>query len=430
MKLINRYILRESTLYTLVALLAFSGIFLTVQMLQLASLIINRGVEIIQITLVFLALIPTFLEMAIPLSALLGVMMAFARLSGDSEVIIMRASGIAIQQLIVPIIVFSSILIATGLYVSLVLRPWGYKTLSSTLFEIARTRTSAGLNEVVFNQLGNLTLYAESINHQSGELSGVLIDDLREREGRKVITGRTGRLTSSERDRTIRLELSDGHIHEIIGGKYILTDFNRNTLILDSSEIFNPEARQRERRSREMSLAEIGNEMMAYRLALLSVPLPEEENLSAPLPEEENLRDRVEELQLLSARDLTRRLRRLETERAMRFSMPFASLILALVALPLGIQPPRTQKTWGTGLSAALGMCVFVFYYGTLSIGVALAENSYLNSYLAVWLPNFLSLAIALYALERVSSEKWSSILDGVDKVIPKIVKRRFTSGR
>jgi lipopolysaccharide export system permease protein len=413
-----------------VALLAFSGIFLTVQMLQLASLIINRGVEIIQITLVFLALIPTFLEMAIPLSALLGVMMAFARLSGDSEVIIMRASGIAIQQLIVPIIVFSSILIATGLYVSLVLRPWGYKTLSSTLFEIARTRTSAGLNEVVFNQLGNLTLYAESINHQSGELSGVLIDDLREREGRKVITGRTGRLTSSERDRTIRLELSDGHIHEIIGGKYILTDFNRNTLILDSSEIFNPEARQRERRSREMSLAEIGNEMMAYRLALLSVPLPEEENLSAPLPEEENLRDRVEELQLLSARDLTRRLRRLETERAMRFSMPFASLILALVALPLGIQPPRTQKTWGTGLSAALGMCVFVFYYGTLSIGVALAENSYLNSYLAVWLPNFLSLAIALYALERVSSEKWSSILDGVDKVIPKIVKRRFTSGR
>jgi len=429
-KLINRYILRESTLYTLVALLAFSGIFLTVQMLQLASLIINRGVEIIQITLVFLALIPTFLEMAIPLSALLGVMMAFARLSGDSEVIIMRASGIAIQQLIVPIIVFSSILIATGLYVSLVLRPWGYKTLSSTLFEIARTRTSAGLNEVVFNQLGNLTLYAESINHQSGELSGVLIDDLREREGRKVITGRTGRLTSSERDRTIRLELSDGHIHEIIGGKYILTDFNRNTLILDSSEIFNPEARQRERRSREMSLAEIGNEMMAYRLALLSVPLPEEENLSAPLPEEENLRDRVEELQLLSARDLTRRLRRLETERAMRFSMPFASLILALVALPLGIQPPRTQKTWGTGLSAALGMCVFVFYYGTLSIGVALAENSYLNSYLAVWLPNFLSLAIALYALERVSSEKWSSILDGVDKVIPKIVKRRFTSGR
>jgi len=442
LKIITRYILGEIFICFSVCLLAFTGILLTVQMLRLANLIINKGVEFQQILTVFISIIPTFLEIAIPLATLLGVMLAFARLSGDSEIVVIRASGISIKQLIKPVFAFGLAVGLLSLLVSLQLRPWGFQKLSSTLFEIARTRSTAGLDEIVFNKLGNLTLYAEEINNQTGELSRVLIDDKRN-EGRNVITGATGRIVSNARDQTITLHLYDGDIHELIDGKYVLTNFTRNSLVMDSNEIFDPDAGAQVKRFKEMTLAElnegirIGGEILrgeiqrptsAYQepdyeaispTSMINTETPESE-----APEEEALAKEINELLLMSDRDLRHRISRMQTERGMRFSMPFASFILALIAMPLGVQPPRTQKTWGTGISAVLGMGVFILYYGTLSVGVALAESGGMNSLVALWVPNLLVTVLAVFMLKQVGSEKWQSIIHGIDLILHAVVKK------
>ena len=80
MKILSRYVLKEIASFFAISLLTFTGLLLTIRMLRLTSLIVNRGVEIGQIATVFLAIIPTFLEIALPMSTLLGVMLAFARL--------------------------------------------------------------------------------------------------------------------------------------------------------------------------------------------------------------------------------------------------------------------------------------------------------------------------------------------------------------
>ena len=98
-RILSRYIFFESLHYFGISLFAFTALLLTLRMLKFASLIINKGVEFSQIASVFIAIIPTFLEIAIPLSVLLGVMLAFARLSGDSEIVVMRASGISLYQI-------------------------------------------------------------------------------------------------------------------------------------------------------------------------------------------------------------------------------------------------------------------------------------------------------------------------------------------
>ena len=81
MRLIPRYIFTECLIFFGISLAAFTGVLLTIRMLQFASLIINKGVEPGQIGMVFLAIVPTFLEIALPLAVLLGVMLCFARLS-------------------------------------------------------------------------------------------------------------------------------------------------------------------------------------------------------------------------------------------------------------------------------------------------------------------------------------------------------------
>ncbi|NDG65073.1 MAG: LptF/LptG family permease, partial [Planctomycetes bacterium] len=78
-------------------------------------------------------------ELAIPMATLLGVMLAFSRLSGDSELVVLRASGISLYQLLTPIVPLALLLGGLALIVSTQLKPWGHRTLSATLFEIAKS---------------------------------------------------------------------------------------------------------------------------------------------------------------------------------------------------------------------------------------------------------------------------------------------------
>ena len=87
-----------------------------------------------QIATVFVAIIPAFLELAIPLATLLGIMLAFARLSGDSEIVVIRASGISLGQLIKPVVIFGLFASLLTLWVSFEHRPWGYRQLSKEPF--------------------------------------------------------------------------------------------------------------------------------------------------------------------------------------------------------------------------------------------------------------------------------------------------------
>jgi lipopolysaccharide export LptBFGC system permease protein LptF len=119
-----------------------------------------------------------------------------------------------------------------------------------------------------------------------------------------------------------------------------------------------------------------------------------------------------------SAQDLKKRYNKLRTELGRRFSMPYAAFILALVAMPLGIHPARAQRTWGVGLSATLGLAVFVFYYALLSIGVALGENGIVNPYLGLWLPNIAATLVAAFCLYKVCTEQWQSITHGLEEIV------------
>ena len=83
MKIISNYIFKEIFIYFSICLVTFTSLILTTRILKFTNLIVNKGVDILQVAKVFLAIIPTFLEIALPLSVLLGVMLAFARLSGD-----------------------------------------------------------------------------------------------------------------------------------------------------------------------------------------------------------------------------------------------------------------------------------------------------------------------------------------------------------
>lgn len=412
MKVLNKYIFREAASYFFIALSAFTAVLLTIRMLRFATLIVDKGVEFSQIGLVFLAIIPTFLEIAIPLSALLGVMLAYARLSGDSEIVVLRASGISLYQLVVPTFLFGLCSLIFAFSVSFFLKPKGYQLLSDTLFDIARSKTTSGLEEGVFNRLNVITLYADKIEDASGKLTKILLDDRRDSSSRRIVLASSGVISSDLANKSISIALYDGEIHEKIAGKYTKTDFATNTIRLDASQLLNPGANENTKSTNELSVFQLKEAIDYYKqvsaIAETTDPVLAE-NLPQPHPDW-----LVPEK--ISKRESKRRLSRAEIELGSRYSLPFASLLLAILALPLGIHPSRAQQTWGVGLSAATGMGVFVVYYGLFSVGIVLAQSGAVPGYLALWLPNISVLAVAIFFIRRIGSERWQSVADLFNK--------------
>lgn len=413
MKIVNRYILSEVVQYFIISLFAFVGMLLTIRMIKLASLVINRGVSVDQIAIIFVAVIPTFLEIALPLAALLGTMLAFARLSGDSEIIILRGSGISLRQVIWPIALFGILTTAIGQGTSIYLRPWGFKTLHQGLYQIAKSKSTAGLEQAVFNKLGKMTLYAQVIDHETGELARVVVDDRRTEESRSIIIAQRGMVTSQDQNQTLALHLRDGSIHEKIEGKYVLTKFVENNILLDSDALYGEDEEKKGRRITELSNADL-DRLTADLKSLPAVDIDNPESLK-------KWRDQAgrflpeEEIRSLLPSETTLRITRNKIEHGRRFSLPFASFILALLGMALGIQPARAQRAWGATLSIAIGMLVFVVYYVLFSIGIALAEAHRIAPVIALWGPNFLISGVTFYLLRKIYLEKWISIGSGLE---------------
>lgn len=405
MRILSRYIFLEILVFFSISLATFTGLLLTIRMLRLTSLIINRGVDVAQIAQVFVSIIPTFLEIALPMATLLGVMLAFARMCGDSEIVVMKASGISLLSFLRPITIFAVSIGLLSLLVSQVLRPWGFSSLSIALFNVARSKSTSGLNQGVFNKLGNITLYAEKIDYTTGELSRVLVDDKRPDQERKIVVAKRGRIIGDEETQSLYLLLGDGVAHELLDGKYSRTGFSSNSLNIDADEILKSDQKK------GPAVRELSTAALTKYISTL------DDNLHAT-PTGETVLFRGEEV---PRKEVTKKFRRARVELGQRFSLPFASFVMAFVGMSLGIVSPRTQKTWGAGIAAALGLFVFVSYYSLFSVGVALADGGTIPIWLALWLPNIITSIVAFVFIRNLSLERWNSVPEGLQALLGRI---------
>lgn len=387
MRILNRYLLAECCAAVGLTLIVAVGLFLTARILRLTSFVINKGVALSDVGMMIASLLPTFLELAIPLAVLIGIILAFARMAGDSELVVLRSSGVSIAGLLLPVVLVGGGAALATTVVSHVAKPWGHTTLIATMTQIARERSTATLSSGTFAELGPLTLYAEEVDPQMGTLKNIILDDRRNPTQRSITFAESGSLLSDTSGTAVVISLSNGELHERVNESYFPTRFSANQIVLRADELV-PAETERGRRPRELTSSELRAEIA---------------NLTATITPE-----------TAPPRDTTRRLQRLKNELALRWSLPVGVLVLALLALPLGIQPARSQRSWGISVSLLVGFAGFLLYYATLSLSLALAEANHLPSVLAAWIPNFTVGALALYFLRQIGSERWPSVLEGV----------------
>lgn len=104
MRILRNYILTECLLPFTTSIGVLTGVFLLGYLPQLANNVINKGVSLISVGKIFLYYIPILLGYTLPIACLVTVILTFGRMSSENEILAIRASGIHIRRLIMPLI--------------------------------------------------------------------------------------------------------------------------------------------------------------------------------------------------------------------------------------------------------------------------------------------------------------------------------------
>ncbi|MEK6600683.1 MAG: LPS export ABC transporter permease LptF [Candidatus Binatota bacterium] len=365
---LTAYIISEVLPPFLLGLAAFTLMLLVARILRLVELVVTRGVPFLQIGKLFALILPTFLEMTVPMALLLGIFLGLGRLSGDHELLALKASGISPTQILLPIGTIALFISLITLLLTTLVRPAANLALKKELYNIAKNHVGTALREKVFNDdFPQVLIYVEDVVPPGDTSQGVLIVDRRNPARENIIFGKVALILSDEESKTINLKLFDGAIYEREKKRssFSQTRFNTYDFKLDLEEAFSP-IRKKERGPKEMSLKRLGK----------AIQLKEEQGLSPTA-------ERIELHQ--------------------RFSFAFAPLVLSLLGVSLVLVPTRSRASRSWGFTLCLSW--LLVYYGLLSMGKALGERDILPPALALWIPNIVVGLIAIRLFRKALKE-------------------------
>ncbi len=218
-KKIDRYIFTEVLSPFLAGVFFFLFVFLLFQMLRVAEeLIVNNAPFSLVVKLLW-ALLVNFLPLGIPIAFLMGVLFAFSRLSGDSEIVAMKASGMSLLSISRPVIFLSFLVAGVSLLLTLNWAPWSESAMRNVMLKIGSRRFASAINEGTFTKgFFNLLIFAEKVNNRAGRMEKVFIYDERDEKHPLTVVSKTGeliRVQSNEDDLGgLVMQLQDGSIHQ------------------------------------------------------------------------------------------------------------------------------------------------------------------------------------------------------------------------
>lgn len=358
MRILTRYILKEISTHAALWLVAFTFVIFifTPHVTRLMELAVSHDLPARE-TLKLLALpLPGILVLTIPMAVLVGTLIGLSRMSADGEVVAARASGLGLSQFTVPVGMLAVAGLAAASWMSLDLGPKAGAALNRREGALA---SSQGLHEiqprVFIEQFPNWLLYIQDVTGPRPDLKGVFAANTSVQNAPKITLAESGELVNDPEHGRLVLHLEHGATHEIDPahpGEYSVGSFEATDIPLP---IERGGALTERRTPATLAVAEL--------VGLAASP-------------QEGPAARV--------------------ELHYRFALPFASLVLALVGIPLGLSSRRGGKSVGVMFTMLL---VFI-YYILMALGLGFARQGKVPPLIGLWSANALFAAAGIIALK------------------------------
>jgi LPS export ABC transporter permease LptF/LPS export ABC transporter permease LptG len=364
MRILTRYILKEILSHSLLGLLVFTFVIFVRHVGRLLEIVVRSSLPASSVLTLFLLPVPSILVLTIPMAVLVGILIGLSRMSADGEVIAARASGIGLRQFVRPVMIMAVGAWALSTWMSQALSPQSARRLRRMEQQIASSEAPHEIQPRVFvEQFPNLLLYLQDVTGSSSEWRGVFIADTSNRDAPKVTLAERGRLVNDRRHQRLTLHLEQGTTHEI----------------------------DRDRPER-------------YSIGLFTdtdIPIPLARSESAVPDSKVPLYMSFGEL--LAEKEDPSHQWASRVELHYRFALPVASLVLALVGIPLGLSTRKGGKAIGVILTVLL---VFA-YYVIMAFGLSFSKQGRLHPALGLWLANLVFGVAGVLMLSNLRRVRW-----------------------
>ncbi|MCP4682533.1 MAG: LPS export ABC transporter permease LptF [Desulfobacterales bacterium] len=361
-----KYLINEIWPTFFAALFVVIFIALATRMLSLTELIVMQGVAISQVAAMVVYLLPDMMAFTLPAAGLIAVVVAFLRLSGDSEIIALRACGISLYQMLPPVVLFSFLgfLIATGICVKGV--PWGNSSFKELLIKIAESKSDLGIKEHIFSEpFDDVVFYVNEFSPKEKVMGDVFVVDRRDKE----VTN------------TIVAEKAGFFLHP--EEKIITLRFQRGTIFVDEKKL-------RSGRTIEFDAYDLNIGLKDIIAALAS---------RKKRPGEMTAGELIAQMDVTPRGDV--KYNKMMIELLEKLSLPLAVFLMGIIGVPLGAQMRIRGRAAGIGLS----LVVFIIYYMCLAGVRNICETGILHPAVGVWIPDLFLLLSCAYLLRRVANE-------------------------
>ncbi len=363
--LLYSYLLTEMLAPFFAALLVINAILFLGRLVPLLENIFGLGIGAADFIRVMAYLTPSLLRFSLPMAAMMAVIIAFTRLTGDLEIMALKASGIGLPRMLPPVLLFGLVtaLLTLGATTSLI--PKGATAMDQLLVHLAKEKIERGVKEKSFSEgLGRVVLYVEEVTPDRS-WRGVYLSDLRDAARPLTIIAAGGNLTATN-DGLATLHLSDGSLHRMTAAK---------------------------------------SQTITFQSYLLKIPL-QPPTMGHPG------RSGMTQPQLLAkAAELGPQHPHYPSytiEYHQRLALPVGCFLLSVLGLGLS----QIGQSSRLALGVPLGLASFVGYYLLLTAGKSLAENGQLPAAAAIWLPNIFFLLLTVSLLRRSALELDNSWLE------------------
>lgn len=345
MRILTRYILKEILSHSLLGLLVFTFVIFVPYIAHLLEQVVRHSLPATSIATLFLLPLPGILVRTIPMAVLVGVLIGLTRMSADGEVIATRASGLGLGQFARPVMIIALCGWGLALWMSLFLAPQSARKLHRMEQEITSSEVPYEIQPRVFlEQFPNRLVYLQDVTSSRSRWRGVFIADTTQRDAPKVTLAESGILVNDPGSRRLTLHLERGSTHEI--------------------DPKHPET---------------------YSVASFTdtdIPIPLDRGNGTISDWRVPPALSLEEL-LAATRD-PRQQQEAWVELHYRLALPVASLVLALVGIPLGL----STRKGGKGVGVMLTVLLVFLYYIIMAFGWSFSKQGRLSPAVGLWLAN------------------------------------------
>ncbi len=354
---------------------------------RLSELLITRNASPGTVAVIVGTILPGILIFSLPLAYMIGILIGLSGLSGESQITALRACGVPIRRLLLPILILASLVgLATGM-LSVWVLPRTNDVLNSVKDRISLKQVVSQVQPRVFyEKFPNFVIYVDDLAVDKQRWSRVFLIDNSNPKTPRTLLARDGTWITDTSDSRLQLHLEHGRIYEVDQDD----PSKDNVSIFAATDIPIPINRD------AADADEAGKSRQKSRLELSTAELWR--GTPGVKPDE-----RLEQL----------------VELHRRLAIPFSVIPFALLGLPLGISTKKGGRTSGFVLGLALVLLFYILFFN----GLRLAQVGTIPPWLGGWSANLILVALGLILLNTAESHRlwirWVNIAwNRVDRLI------------